>query len=46
MKENLFKLHEIAHYLQKKDTITGERFMNILNRDEGFAPKYPDEATE
>ena len=46
LKENRFKLHEIAHYLQKKETITGEEFMNILNRDDGFAPKYPDEATE
>ncbi len=40
LKENRFKLHEIAHYLQKKETITGEEFMNILNRDDGFAPKY------
>ncbi|SER57924.1 ATP-dependent zinc metalloprotease FtsH [Parafannyhessea umbonata] len=46
LKENRFKLHEIAHYLQKKETITGEEFMNILNRDDGFAPKYPDEAPE
>ncbi|MBF0947151.1 MAG: ATP-dependent metallopeptidase FtsH/Yme1/Tma family protein, partial [Atopobium sp.] len=28
LKENRFKLHEIAHYLQKKETITGEEFMN------------------
>ncbi|ADK68153.1 ATP-dependent metalloprotease FtsH [Olsenella uli DSM 7084] len=40
LNENRFKLHEIAHYLQKKETITGEEFMNILNRDDGFAPKY------
>ncbi len=40
LKENRFKLHEIAHYLQKKEMITGEEFMNILNRDDGFAPKY------
>ena len=32
LKENRFKLHEIAHYLQKKETITGEEFMNILKR--------------
>lgn len=34
-----FKLHEIARYLQLKETITGEEFMSILNRDDGFAPK-------
>ena len=36
-----FKLHEIAHYLQKKETITGEEFMNIFTRDDGFAPTLP-----
>ena len=41
LKENRFKLHEIAHYLQKKETITGEEFMNILTRDDGFAPTMP-----
>ena len=41
LRENRFKLHEIAHYLQKKETITGEEFMNILTRDDGFAPKMP-----
>ena len=39
LQENRFKLHEIAHYLQRKETITGEEFMNILTRDDGFAPK-------
>ena len=38
LKENRFKLHEIAHYLQKKETITGEEFMNILKRENTFAP--------
>ena len=38
LKENRFKLHEIAHYLQKKETITGEEFMNILKRKNTFAP--------
>ena len=38
LKENRFKLHEIAHYLQKKETITGEEFMNILKRETTFAP--------
>jgi len=41
LQENRFKLHEIAHYLQKKETITGEEFMRILTRDDGFAPKLP-----
>ncbi len=39
LQENRFKLHEIAHYLQRKETITGEEFMIILTRDDGFAPK-------
>ncbi len=34
-----FKLHELARYLQKKETITGDEFMNIFLRDDGFAPK-------
>jgi cell division protease FtsH len=38
LKANRFKLHEIAHYLQKKETITGEEFMKMLKRDDGFAP--------
>ena len=38
LKENRFKLHQIAHYLQKKETITGEEFMNILKRENTFAP--------
>lgn len=38
LRENRFKLHEIAHYLQRKETVTGEEFMNILSRDDGFAP--------
>ncbi len=41
LQDNRFKLHEIAHYLQKKETITGEEFMRILTRDDGFAPKLP-----
>ncbi len=40
LRDNRFKLHEIAHYLQKKETITGEEFMRILERDDGFAPKF------
>lgn len=41
LQEYKFKLHEIARYLQLKETITGEEFMSILNRDDGFAPKTP-----
>ena len=44
LKANRFKLHEIAHYLQRKETITGEEFMNILTRDDGFAPSMPTQA--
>lgn len=29
LKENKFKLHELARYLYKKETITGEEFMNL-----------------
>ena len=36
LKAHRFKLHEIAHYLQKKETITGEEFMNIFTRDDGL----------
>lgn len=32
--ENEGKLHELASYLLEKETITGEEFMNILNKDE------------
>lgn len=42
LKQHRFKLHEIAHYLQRKETITGDEFMNILTRDENF----PQETTE
>ncbi len=42
LRQNRFKLHEIAHYLQKKETITGDEFMRLLMREDGFAPKIPD----
>lgn len=32
LKENIDKLHELAHFLLEKETITGEEFMNILNK--------------
>ena len=41
LKAHRFKLHEIAHYLQKKETITGDEFMKMFTRDDGFAPNLP-----
>lgn len=35
MTANTDKLHELAKYLLEKETITGEEFMSILNRDGG-----------
>lgn len=34
LQENRFKLHELSAYLMRKETITGDEFMNILTRDE------------
>ena len=39
LQDHRFKLHEIARYLQKKETITGEEFMAMFTRDDGFAPR-------
>lgn len=39
LRENLLKLHELARYLQVKETITGEEFMNIFTRDNDYMPK-------
>lgn len=33
LKENAAKLNELARYLLEKETITGEEFMDILNRE-------------
>ena len=33
LRENIEKLHELAHYLLEKETITGEEFMGILNSE-------------
>lgn len=41
LKENKFKLHELAHYLYKKETITGEEFMSLLTRENPLMPKIP-----
>ena len=38
LKENKFKLHELAHYLYKKETITGDEFMNLLTRENPLMP--------
>lgn len=32
LKENMDRLHELSHFLLEKETITGEQFMEILNR--------------
>ena len=39
LRQNQFKLHELARYLQVKETITGEEFMNIFTRDNDYLPK-------
>ena len=33
LRENAAKLNELAQYLYEKETITGEEFMEILNRE-------------
>ena len=33
LRENEGKLHELAAYLLKRETITGEEFMSILNAE-------------
>ena len=38
LRENKFKLHELAHYLYKKETITGEEFMTLMRRENPFQP--------
>lgn len=43
LKENKFKLHELAHYLYKKETITGDEFMSLLTRENPLMPKAPQE---
>ena len=39
LRENKFKLHELARYLYKKETITGEEFMTLMKRENPFMPK-------
>ncbi len=45
LRENQFKLHELARYLQVKETITGDEFMAIFTRDNDFLPKREDDAS-
>jgi cell division protease FtsH len=40
LRENQFKLHELARYLQVKETITGEEFMRIFTRDNEYLTKH------
>ena len=46
LRAHRFKLHEISRYLQRKETITGEEFMRIFTRDDGFAPTLPKPLSE
>ena len=39
LRENKFKLHELAHYLYKKETITGDEFMTLLKRENPLMQK-------
>ncbi len=39
LKDNLDKLHEISDFLLKEETITGDQFMEILNR-KSIEPKH------
>ena len=41
LRENKFKLHELARYLYKKETITGEEFMTLLKRENPLMPPKP-----
>ena len=41
LKENKFKLHELARYLYKKETITGDEFMALLKRENPLMPPKP-----
>ena len=43
LRENKFKLHELARYLYKKETITGEEFMTLMRRENPFMPPKPAE---
>ena len=43
LEDNIMKLHEIAKYLYEQETITGEEFMEILNRKPEQIEEKPEE---
>ncbi len=46
LKENEGKLHELAAFLLEKETITGEEFMEILNRAPAALPAAEENASD
>ena len=44
LEDNVGKLHELAQYLYEHETITGEEFMEILNKPVEIPAKETDEA--
>jgi cell division protease FtsH len=42
LRENRNRLDEIAEFLYEKETITGDEFMEILNRRPKYAPPLPE----
>lgn len=46
LKDNLDKLHEISDFLLKEETITGEEFMAILNKNEVIVDEDKNDDTE
>ena len=44
LEDNVGKLHELAQYLYEHETITGEEFMEILNKPVEIPVKETDEA--
>ena len=44
LEDNVGKLHELAQYLYEHETITGEEFMEILNKPVEIPVKEADEA--
>ncbi|WOC31601.1 MULTISPECIES: ATP-dependent zinc metalloprotease FtsH [Caproicibacterium] len=41
LQQNMAKLHEISHYLLDRETITGDEFMEILNRKPALEAEQP-----
>ena len=44
--DNVLKLHELAKYLYEKETISGEEFMDILNRSVEKIPEDPKDGSD